>query len=166
MQNEGEPNIVDNEQREEDKEKGSETKDEKEDKGEGHTPEDWNTALTGIQHISHPVLYVFQGELMRMKQSVRELRNVRNYMTNYGKLYGLYTHSKSAVVHVATLNCPTLRQLEMSVYRRLEHAPNEYDLNCVGEWLTSQNVDIPVLEILRKKAAGLSEGETCFLYRC
>ena len=119
-------------------------------------------ALTGTQHIAHPVLHVFQGELMRIKQYVIEQRNVRKDVSNYGKLYGLYTHSKSAVVHVATLNSPTLTQLELTVYRRLEHAPNKYNLSCVGEWLTIQNVDIPVLKILRKKAAGLSEGETCF----
>ena len=80
----------------------------------------------------------------------------------YGQIYGLYTHSHCAVVHVTTLEMCTKRELEDQFSCRLEATQNEYSLSLMGEWFTAQNADIPVLEILQKKAQILSESEMYF----
>ncbi len=57
-----------------------------------------------IPQLSSPLLYVFEGELIRIRRFIEEHSQSVHVLTDCGHLYGLYTHSRGAVVHLTTLN--------------------------------------------------------------
>ncbi|CAB4028827.1 Hypothetical predicted protein [Paramuricea clavata] len=118
--------------------------------------------FTGIPHIYSPLLYVFEGELIRIGRFIKEVLQKVNVFTGYGELYGLYTHSHGAVVHVTTLKNLNQRQLQDAMCSSIKATENEYSLSLIGEWLTVQNLNISVRELLRKKANTLNGSETYF----
>ena len=119
--------------------------------------------LSRVPHVHSPLMYVFEGELIRIRKYMKEnIRYVKQYLQCYGEIYGLYTHSHGAVVHVATLKCLTTRQLEDALSCMLEATRNEYSLSLIGGWFTAQNSSIAVLELLQKKAKTLNENESYF----
>ena len=113
--------------------------------------------ISNVPHIDSPLLYVFEGELIRIGKYMKENIEYAKYIEAYGEIYGLYTHSHCAVVHVSTLETRTKGTLEDQFSYRLEAPQNDYSLSLMGEWFTTQNTDIPVLEILREKANTLRE---------
>ena len=118
--------------------------------------------FTDIPHIYSPLLYVFEGDLIRIGRFIKEVLQKVNVFTGYGKLYGLYTHSYGAVVHVTTLKNLNQRQLQDAMSSQIKATENEYSLSLVGEWLTVHNLNISIRELLQKKANTLNGSETHF----
>jgi hypothetical protein len=123
--------------------------------------------LDHIPHITNPLLYIFEGELVRIGLFIKEHLNdvVSDVVefTGYGEMYGLYTHSHSAVAHVTTLrNAVNQTELQDAMSRRVEAKSNAYRLNLIGGWLTVLDTNLSVRELLQKKANTLSESETYF----
>ena len=131
----------------------------------GSTAENSRDIVTDefIPQLSSPLLYVFEGELIRIRRFIEEHSQSVQVLTDCGHLYGLYTHSRGAVVHLTTLTKLNERQLRDAMSSRVEVADNEYRLSLIGEWLTVQNMNISVRELLPKKASTLlDESETYF----
>ena len=118
--------------------------------------------LSHVPHVHSPLMYVFEGELIRIGKYMKEHIRYVKYFECYGEIYGLYTHSHGAVVHVTTLKMLTTRQLEDALSCMLEATRNEYSLSLIGGWFTAQNSSISVLELLQKKAKTLNENESYF----
>jgi hypothetical protein len=120
--------------------------------------------FTDIPHIYSPFLYIFEGELIRIGRFIKEVLQKVNVFTGYGKLYGLHSHSHDAVVHVTTLENLNQRQLQDAMSGKIRATENEYSLSLVGEWLTVQNLNISIRELLQKKANTLNGSETYFCF--
>ena len=120
--------------------------------------------FSDIPHIYSPLLYIFEGELIRIGRFIKEVLQKVNVFTGYGKLYGLHSHSHDAVVHVTTLENLNQRQLQDAMSGKIRATENEYSLSLVGEWLTVQNLNISIRELLQKKANTLNGCETYFCF--
>ncbi len=94
----------------------------------------------GIPQLSSPLLYVFEGELIRIRRFIEEHLKYVQVFAGCGHLYGLYTHSRGAVVHLTTLTKLNERELRDAMSSRVEVADNEYRLSLIGEWLTVQSI--------------------------
>ncbi|XP_028408951.1 uncharacterized protein LOC114531539 [Dendronephthya gigantea] len=115
--------------------------------------------LTDILHIQSPLLYLFEGELIRISRTIAEVRYVR-FLTGFGELYGLYSHSRGPVVHLASLKKLDQAQLKVALSRRCVETENEYSLSVLGAWFAVQNLDISPRHLIQSMADTLSENES------
>lgn len=115
--------------------------------------------LTDLPQIQSPLLYIFEGELVRISRTITEVR-CEPVLSGYGELYGLYSHSRGPVVHLATLKKPGSGQLKQALSSRRVDTENEYCLSLLGGWFAVPNFEISSRHLIQTMADTLSENET------